>query len=50
MNCNLNNLTWVECDSEEYQEYMDRQKADMEKRTSELNPERAKHLQIGQGV
>lgn len=50
MNCNLNNLTWVECDSEEYKEYMDRQKADMEKRTFELNPERAKHLQIGQGV
>lgn len=50
MNCNLNNLTWVECDSEEYQEYVDRQKSDMEKRTSELNPERAKHLQIGQGV
>lgn len=46
-NCSLDNLKWVEDNSDEYQAYLKQRTADIEKRTQELNPYPIKHLMIG---
>lgn len=46
-NYSLDNLKWVEDDSEEYVLYLEKKTADIEKRIEELNPYPIKHLMIG---
>ncbi len=43
-NCALDNLEWVESDSDEFINYVEKRKADMRERTIELNPHMAEYL------
>lgn len=43
-NCALSNLEWVDRESDEFKRYLEKRKADIKKRTIELNPHRAEHL------
>ena len=46
-NCALNNLKWVNSDSNEFQQYLKKREADIEDRLKELNPYPVQHFKFG---